>query len=70
MPATVTCLAHFVPLSAAASATEQSTKGRVAQLAEHSALNRQVVGSIPTAPTNLALPDLVPHGVDSISGAP
>ena len=26
--------------------------GRVAQLAEHSALNRQVVGSIPTASTN------------------
>ncbi len=25
--------------------------GRVAQLAEHSALNRQVVGSIPTAST-------------------
>ena len=27
--------------------------GRVAQLAEHSALNRQVVGSIPTASTSL-----------------
>jgi hypothetical protein len=27
--------------------------GCVAQLAEHSALNRQVVGSIPTAPTNI-----------------
>ena len=26
-------------------------EGRVAQLAEHSALNRQVVGSIPTAST-------------------
>ncbi len=26
--------------------------GRVAQLAEHSTLNRQVVGSIPTASTN------------------
>jgi hypothetical protein len=28
--------------------------GRVAQLAEHSTLNRQVVGSIPTASTTLA----------------
>ena len=29
------------------------TPGRVAQLAEHSALNRQVVGSTPTAPTKI-----------------
>lgn len=28
--------------------------GRVAQLAEHSALNRQVVGSIPTASTRIS----------------
>jgi hypothetical protein len=32
--------------------------GRVAQLAEHSTLNRQVVGSIPTASTNHILKDL------------
>ena len=32
--------------------TFSTTSGRVAQLAEHSALNRQVVGSIPTASTN------------------
>ena len=36
-------------------------QGRVAQLAEHSALNRQVVGSIPTASTSLR-PHLVGYG--------
>jgi hypothetical protein len=34
-------------------ATAEPFSGRVAQLAEHSALNRQVVGSIPTASTKL-----------------
>jgi hypothetical protein len=35
--------------------TAHPTFGRVAQLAEHSALNRQVVGSIPTASTKCAI---------------
>jgi hypothetical protein len=40
--------------------------GRVAQLAEHSALNRQVVGSIPTASTKLIdFGDLLSQG-DSV----
>jgi hypothetical protein len=37
---------HLVPV-----AETQSRDGRVAQLAEHSTLNRQVEGSIPSAPT-------------------
>ena len=37
---------------------KSSAIGRVAQLAEHSALNRQVVGSIPTASTKATSQDI------------
>ena len=64
------CLAHFSPRSQRP-APRSSTQGRVAQLAEHSALNRQVEGSIPSAPT-IYLASFGPEsgGVDSISGVP
>ena len=46
--------AEFLPariMCGGSSARISAPSGRVAQLAEHSALNRQVVGSIPTAST-------------------
>ena len=43
-----------------ASALSVAPPGRVAQLAEHSTLNRQVVGSIPTASTMLAYTPPIP----------
>ena len=41
----------FTPSTKAPALRLIKSSGRVAQLAEHSALNRQVVGSIPTAST-------------------
>ena len=48
------CGTHFLSRSKPRKITSHAAfkpSGRVAQLAEHSALNRQVVGSIPTAST-------------------
>ncbi len=59
----------FQPSFLRRQAPRSQTQGRVAQLAEHSALNRQVEGSIPSAPTiHLASSCPTRGGVDSISG--
>src|ERR1035441_5610746 len=44
--------------------------GRVAQLAEHSALNRQVVGSIPTASTRFPIQAIRPLLIPTCDGQP
>jgi hypothetical protein len=64
VPAKVPRLAH----SGSTFQPRGKTQGRVAQLAEHSALNRQVEGSIPSAPTIFPLSASAQHGVDSTLG--